>query len=486
MKNHALIKRLTIAAAFALVLVSCATTGKSGNPDEQSVTKGIEAWNKRNPEAARGYWADIGDPAVRKKFLGYIDTFKAGDAALTGVTDGERHPEAALLAACDKVLAAFSSLDERLLLPDGVRNDGAQLSEGRMRVLLAGGNTARARDLGRKSVAVYGKTEGLTLLLKEADIVSASRSRAAKAETLAQEGRSSGDFSSRLAAFDASLEAYRKAESVLAAEASSAGIASGGGVAHEQKLLRREIQNVSVERDGAIRAQAYQYKDRIGEEFARVPEKGAEGSMSLEEMLAHQESVKSNIETVHKEMLSFAGTYPESIGKDILDEIDGQKRDLDLKIAQINNEIRTAKEIASRGKVVMPIMIGLFNPAPSTGDQGKKSRPAVFSASKAKKDEYWWGMVSIPRGEMNDLVITMKDPRTVRVFGENTRSGKLIEKNKMTDMVNRTYKVGNSWPVLNAGGQLPSNKYFFEVQEGKTNEYEGEVVVYSSFIMRMR
>ncbi len=208
--------------------------------------------------------------------------------------------------------------------------------------------------------------------------------------------------------------------------------------------------------------------------------------MSLEEMLAHQESVKSNIETVHKEMLSFAGTYPESIGKDILDEIDGQKRDLDLKIAQINNEIRTAKEIASRGKVVMPIMIGLFNPAPSTGDQGKKSRPAVFSASKAKKDEYWWGMVSIPRGEMNDLVITMKDPRTVRVFGENTRSGKLIEKNKMTDMVNRTYKVGNSWPVLNAGGQLPSNKYFFEVQEGKTNEYEGEVVVYSSFIMRMR
>ena len=56
----------------------------------------------------------------------------------------------------------------------------------------------------------------------------------------------------------------------------------------------------------------------------------------------------------------------------------------------------------------------------------------------------------------------------------------------MTEMGNRTYKVGNSCPLLNGGGQLPSNKYFFEVQEGKTNEYEGEVVVYSSFIMRMR
>ena len=355
----------------------------------------------------------------------------------------------------------------------------AQLSGAR--VLLAG-ETPRVPVILAGSLLPYMADRGLHPS-QEADIVSASRSRATQPKRLRRKADRPEIFSSRLAAF--TRRSRRTGSRVSSCPVASQRVSPRGGDACA-KLLRREIQNVSVERDGAIRAQAYQYKDRIGEEFARVPEKGAEGSMSLEEMLAHQESVKSNIETVHKEMLSFAGTYPESIGKDILDEIDGQKRDLDLKIAQINNEIRTAKEIASRGKVVMPIMIGLFNPAPSTGDQGKKSRPAVFSASKAKKDEYWWGMVSIPRGEMNDLVITMKDPRTVRVFGENTRSGKLIEKNKMTDMVNRTYKVGNSWPVLNAGGQLPSNKYFFEVQEGKTNEYEGEVVVYSSFIMRMR
>ena len=95
-------------------------------------------------------------------------------------------------------------------------------------------------------------------------------------------------------------------------------------------------------------------------------------------------------------------------------------------------------------------------------------------------------MVSIPNKEMNDLVITLKDNRTVRVFSENTKSGKLIEKKNMKDLVNRGYKVGNSWPVLNAGSQLTSNKYFFEVQKGKTPDYEGEVVVYSSFIVRMR
>ena len=486
MKRHAGIKRLALAVAFAVAVVSCATTGKSGTPDEQSVAKGIDAWNRRNPEAARGYWADIEDQKVRKTYLGYIESFKKGDAALAGVTDGEKHSEATLLAACDKALVSFSSLDERLILPDSVRSDGATLSEGRMRVLLANGNATRARDIGRKSVQAYGESEQLAILLKEAEIVTASRARAAKAEKLAQEGREAGDFTAKLSAFDGSLETYRKAETALASDAASARLAAGAGIAAEHKILRREIQNVSVEREGAIRAQAYHYKDRIGEEFARVPEKGKEGSMSLEELLAHQESVKANIETVHQEMLSFAGNYPESIGKDILDDIDGQKRDLNLKIAQINNEIRTAKEIASRGKVVMPVMIGLFNPAPSTGDEGKKSRPAVFSAKKAKKEEYWWGMVSIPRGEMNDLVITMKDSRGIRVFGENTKSGKLIKKNNMPDLVNRTYKVGNSWPVLNAGGQLPSNKYFFEVQEGKTSEYEGEVVVYSSFIMRMR
>jgi hypothetical protein len=230
----------------------------------------------------------------------------------------------------------------------------------------------------------------------------------------------------------------------------------------------------------------YDYKNRIGEEFARVPEKGKTGDLTLEEMLKHQESVKANVNAVYQEMEAFAGRYPDVIGQDILADITAQKKDLDDKIAQVNREIRTAREIASRGKVAMPIMIGLFNPQPGTTAESKKSRPAQFSAKNAKKAEYWWGMVSIPRHEMNDLVITLKDNRTVRVFAENTKSGTLITKNKLPDLVNRTYKIGNSWPVLNAGSQLASDKYFFEVQPGKTPDYEGEVVVYSSFIVRMR
>ena len=134
----------------------------------------------------------------------------------------------------------------------------------------------------------------------------------------------------------------------------------------------------------------------------------------------------------------------------------------------------------------MPLMIGLFNADPRSTKGNEKSRPAKFSASNQKKEEYWWGMVDIPRGKMNDLVITLKDNRPVRVFNENTRSGSLIKKNNLQDLVNRGSKVGNSWSAFNAGKQLTSNKYFFEIGEGKSKEYSGEVVVYSSFITRSR
>jgi len=73
---------------------------------------------------------------------------------------------------------------------------------------------------------------------------------------------------------------------------------------------------------------------------------------------------------------------------------------------------------------------------------------------------------------MNDLVITVNDNRVVRVFTDNTKSGTLIDKQKMQDLVSRASRIGTSWPVLNAGSQLTSDKYFFEIQPGKTGTYE--------------
>ena len=323
-------------------------------------------------------------------------------------------------------------------------------------------------------------------MFAEIDVILASRKREADADASLEKARGTEAFYDRIAAFESSAAIFAKAESLLAGDAGKAGVAKSAGVAREASRLRKKRQDAAIEKDKLLRERAYAFKDRIGEEFARAPEAKAVGSLTPEDVLAHEESVKGNVEAVYQEMKEFAARYPQAIDLEMIREVEEQKKDLDAKIAQINAEITTAREIASRGKIAMPIMIGLFNPQPGSAEEAKKSRPAAFGAKGATKAEYWWGMVSIPPGAMNDLVVTVSDNRTVRVFAENTKSGSLVDRKGIRDLVNRGYKVGTSWPVLNAGSQLTSDKYFFEVQPGKSPDYTGEVVVYSSFIMRMR
>ena len=278
-------------------------------------------------------------------------------------------------------------------------------------------------------------------------------------------------------------------ESEANAIVKSTGAASNSGLAVYAKSVKKVRQDISVQHEAAFREKIYDFKDRIGAEFARQPEgpgSGKNGSYTLDEIHDHYVSVSNNMDKIYNELLAFAAKYNKNVSQEVIDDVKAQKNDLNAKIAQVNREIANKKEIESRGKTVMPLMIGLFNPAPGSTKESQKSRPAKFSAKGQKGSEYWWGMVSIPKGQMNDLVITLKDNRTVRVFNENTKSGKLIEKNNIQDLVSRSSRVGNSWPVLNAGSQLKGSNYFFEIQKGKTDSYSGEVVVYSSFIVRMR
>jgi hypothetical protein len=373
-----------------------------------------------------------------------------------------------------------------LSLPEETRAEGVAIAEARMRSLINADKLSAAREMGRGAKETFGGSDAISAMAAEIDAITASRARETNADSSLAKARGAADFDARVEGLDAASGAYARAEAALADDAAKGKVAKSPGVAVEAARLRTKRQKVAIEREKMIRDQAYAIKDRIGEEFARAPEKEKVGNMSLEELLAFQESVKANVEAAYNDMVRFAAKYPEAADPAMMEEVDAQKKVLDEKIAQVNAEIRTAKEIESRGKVVMPVMIGLFNPQPGSTAEAKKSRPAVFQASGAKKAEYWWGMVSIPKGVMNDLVVTVNDGRAVRVFTDNTKSGSLIEKNKMKDLVNRGYKVGNSWPVLNAGSQLTTDKYFFEIQQGKTPDYEGEVTVYSSFIMRMR
>jgi archaellum component FlaC len=483
-------KIFAAAAAFIVILLaSCETfqdLGMKGTPDEKAIARGVAAWNDKAPSAAKPYWNAIKDKDIRDKYTGYVDAFESGTKSMADAAAARPSDDARILASYEKAQKAFADLPKDLPLPDDTRAGGNTLAEGRMRSLIAADRLSYARGLGRGAVETFGGTEAISSLDAEIDVISNSRKREADADAVFEKVREAEAFDGKIGGMDAASSAYSKAETLLAEDAGRAKVSKNQGVAREASKLRKKRQDVAIEREKLLRERAYTFKDRIGEEFARVPEKSKVGAMTLDELLKHQETVKANVEAVYDEMTRFAERYPQAVEPETIEEVAEQKRDLDAKIAQINAEIRTAKEIASRGKVVLPIMIGLFNPQPGSTAEAKKSRPAVFQAAGAKKDEYWWGMVSIPKATMNDLVVTVKDSRTVRVFADNTKSGTLIEKNKMKDLVNRGYKVGNSWPVLNAGGQLASDKYFFEIQGGKTPDYEGEVVVYSSFIMRMR
>ena len=321
-------------------------------------------------------------------------------------------------------------------------------------------------------------------MLAEDEILASVRKTEDGADAILAGARSNVDFNEKITGYQRAMSAYTKAETELENKATNAKLQDAHSVIALAGNLKKTKQDAKLEMERKLRERQYSFKDRIGEEFARVPEGDKLGSMSLEEILAFQESIKTSVEQDYAEMKDFNELYPAVIDKGMMADVEDQKRILETKIAQVTAEIKTAKDIASRGKTVMPIMIGLFNPVPDGKPDDQKSRPGVMRGTIKESPDYWWGMVSIPSNTLNDLVITMDDERTVRVYAENTKSGSLVR--NMKDLVNRGNKVGNSWPVLNAGNQLPSGKYFMEVQKGKKQKYEGDAVIYSSFIMRMR
>lgn len=474
-------------AALAVLFVSCQSSKVSDK--DPAVGKGVNAWNSRGPNAATAYWSEIEDSAKKKKYLNYVNLFNAGNNALNS-TDGVKASNTGkLISSCNIALSKFNALDPVLELPTSVCEKGSELAITCIDNLLASGKIADANKMYNTATKVYGKTKLYDTIAKEVEVCNAISAK--RNSLFEQAGKASEieNFESRVAAYDTVLEKCAAAEIEVNNIVKNSGVGNTKGVSTYARSFKNVRQNIAIKREGLFRDRVYEYKDRIGAEFARQPDgagSGKNGAYTNQDILNHYKSVSSNMDSIYSELLEFAKNHNQDVGQDVIDDVAAQKNLLNSKIAQINREIAHEREVASRGKTVMPLMIGLFNPMPGSSANNKKSRPAKFSAKGAKKNEYWWGMVSIPRGQMNDLVITLKDNRTVRVFNQNTKSGKLIEKNNLKDLVSRSSRVGNSWPVLNAGGQLKGTNYYFEVQKGKTENYSGEVVVYSSFITRMR
>jgi hypothetical protein len=473
---------ITLISALILTLlfmVSCATK-KPVNVLDQ----GISAWNRQNPEAALHYWSSLKNKKQREAYIRHIDQYKKATKELDDIVSSPPRKETQYLSAYNKLHKTYASLPETLKIPKQTAKKMSVMASGRTRALLDKNRIDMAQRIITPAAKLYGQTKQTQPLLTEIEILTEYKNKENEINSNLQKIRSTENFYDKIDGYERAVISIKKKREELKNRAADENLEESKPISYLDSRLRRKSQRVRLEMERTLRERQYSFKDRIGEEFARVPEGGKLGSMSLKETLAFQKEIKSNVEAAYKEMEAFNRRYPAVIDRKMLKQVEKQKKILDSKIAQVEREIRTARDIASRGKPVFPLMIGLFNPESGGKKGNKKSRPAHLRGTIKTNPHYWWGMVSIPKNKLNDLVITMKDNRPIRVFGENTKSGRRIK--NLNDLVNRRYKTGNLWPVLNAGNQLPSAKYYIVVPKGTNPKYEGEAVIYSSFITRMR
>lgn len=485
-----MIKLLRFILPTLLVLglfMACESAEEKGmTPDQKIVYRGVQTWNNKGPDSAQAIWAKISDVPTRTKYTGYVAQHAAFVKELEAVSAIKPDEDTKLSPAYEKMMKGWSNVPPELKLPTAERNRVLTLAADSVRERIKDGKLNGAQDLLKASVDTFGDSADLTSLKIELDVLLASKQRENDADAVLNGARAEEDFSAKIQKYQDATAVYVKCENALADAAKSAKVSDKPSIVSAQTKLKRKRQDSKIEMDRRLRERAYSFKDRIGEEFARVPEGDQLGHMTLDDLLKFQQEIRTNVEAEQKDLLAFAAKFPAVIDKDMLNDVDQQKRDLNDRISQVEQEIRTAKDIASRGKAILPLMIGLFNPQPGGTAKDQKSRPGVFRGETHKNPEYWWGMISIPKGTLNDLVISVNDNRPVRVFADNTLSGTKIGKNGLTDLVNRSYKVGNVWPVLNAGNQLNTGKYYIELQSGKSPSYAGEAVIYSSFVMRTR
>jgi hypothetical protein len=486
--------KILILAFVALFLASCASMKFSMMKDDELIAGGVKEWNAGKFEAARAYWSNIQAPTVKSQWMGYLDQKAALDKTVDDAAALPVTAEPPLVAGWNSAVKASSDFPSELKVPADVKSRLAPVAKAVVRLRLNANRISNARDFMKSSSDFLGDAVDYAPENKELAAIADFRTREKGPDDLVAAARGKDALDDKIDSYEAAIAEYGKVEAAMADIQKAGNYPAGSIIALASDRTRRKRADTRNEMERTLRNHAYEFKDRIGEEFARQPDPDKVGNMTLDDMLAFNQQTKANMDKLQAEVVAFAAKYPRVIDKDMLKDVETQKQDLLARIAVVTAEIEKAKkdaavaaEIASRGKALQPMLIGMFNPVPGAKGPDQKSRPAKFRGAVKNSPEYWWGMVEIPKGVLNDLVITVDDSRPVRVFNENTKSGKDIDSKKLKDLVNRQYKVGNSWPVINAGTQLTSGKYFFEL--GKTNDdgkYSGDAVVYSSFVVRMR
>ena len=215
------------------------------------------------------------------------------------------------------------------------------------------------------------------------------------------------------------------------------------------------------------------FPDRMGEVFARSPSEPTR--LSDRQLLDFNAETAAIISGGISDFDRIVAENPDILDPATIERLRDSANGLSVRFARIEATIMAVKD---RGRPLMPLIIGTFNPQP--GDP-MRSRPAAFSGVLAAGSDWWWGIADIPKGLAQDLVVTMSDSRPVRVYAAGSGA-----RRPASDLVNPIFKVGNSWPVLNAGARLDDGVFHIEVGPSRGESYSGEAVVYKSFMTRTR
>lgn len=435
-------------AASLILAASCVTASKPtppnpppappGKSEADIVADGATSFSEGRIDQAQGSWSAIPDSVRRDRYLAFAQNYLAFEESVAAAekTLPSSGPEAA--AAAVREAGPLPAPPEALpgLVPDPL------------------GAAARLDRVGKDaSIALVARAT-------EAE-------RAADADlAYARTGKDKDPAAIATKALEGFAEAgrlfYRAADWIPEAESDARRTAekADAAVALRRRLLRESL---------------LAFPDRMGEVFARSP--SPSGHLGDKELLAFNAETSRIISSGLSDFDGIVAEYPDILDPDTLKRLRDSARGLAVRFSRIESTIKSVKD---RGKPLIPIIIGIFNPQP--GDP-QRSRPASFAGRLSSGSDWWWGIADIPKGLAQDLVITLSDSRPVRVYAAGLGSS---SKRPASDLVNPLFKVGNSWPVLNAGARLEDGVFHIEVGPARAEGYTGEAVVYKSFMTRTR
>jgi hypothetical protein len=431
-----------ILAVSLLLAASCATSSAPRPPakvsDEAIVAAGERLFSEGRLGEAEKAWSGISDLAKRAAYLSFVRDYSDFDRSVAGVEKAwpSSDPEA--------IIEAVKSLGTPPPPPAPV---GAAAADPR------GAQARLARIADEAALALVSRASA-TEKVADADLDFARTGKGGDPSALADKA---------LGGFEEAGRLYRGASDLMPQAAEDAKKAEAKALVAEE--LRRRL----------VKDSLLSFPDRMGEVFSR--------SYSAQERLGDKELLDFNARTaaiISEGLSEFDKSVAENPGildAATLDRLRGSARELSARFTRVASALKSVKD---RGKPLMPPIIGIFNPQP--GDP-QRSRPAAFSGSLKGGSDWWWGIADIPKGFAQDLVITMSDARPVRIYAAGLGSG---SNRPSSDLVNPLFKVGNSWPVLNAGARLEDGVFHIEIGPGQELSYEGEAVVYKSFMTRTR